>query len=107
MRQSGSSVLFLLILLTAIAGSILLPKAYALDSLQQSKVKPDFATLVVDAFASMYRMFAALGLSFLVALAVCITAAVRPLSAKIIIPIIDILQSIPILGFFPVAITFF
>ena len=38
MRQSGSSALFLLILLTASAGS-LLPKAYALDSLQQSKVK--------------------------------------------------------------------
>jgi NitT/TauT family transport system permease protein len=106
MRQSGRSALFLLILLTAIAGS-LLPKAYALDSLQQSKVKPDFATLVIDAFASMYRMFAALGLSFLVALAIGITAAVRPLAAKIIIPIIDILQSIPILGFFPVAITFF
>jgi NitT/TauT family transport system permease protein len=63
--------------------------------------------LLIDAIASIYRMFAALGLSFIVAIAVGITAAVKPLASKVIIPIIDILQSVPILGFFPVAIAFF
>lgn len=64
-------------------------------------------TLLVDTIASIYRMFAALGLSFIVALAVGIAAATKPLAAKIIIPIIDIFQSVPILGFFPVAVAFF
>src|ERR671927_559083 len=49
------------------------------------------ATLVVDTAASIYRMFAALGLSFIVAIAVGLTAAVRPLASRILIPIIDIL----------------
>jgi NitT/TauT family transport system permease protein len=63
--------------------------------------------LLIDSAASIYRMFAALGLSFIVAIAVGITGAVKPLASKIIIPIIDIFQSVPILGFFPVAISFF
>ncbi len=66
-----------------------------------------FVTLLVDTAASIYRMFAALGISFIVAIAVGITAAAKPVASKIIIPIIDILQSVPILGFFPVAIAFF
>jgi ABC-type anion transport system duplicated permease subunit len=52
-------------------------------------------------------MFAALGLSFVAAIVIGITAARKPLASKIIIPIIDVLQSVPILGFFPAAITFF
>ncbi|MER3407852.1 MAG: hypothetical protein C4292_03530 [Nitrososphaera sp.] len=65
------------------------------------------AALLVDATASIYRMFAALGLSFVVAVIVGITAAAKPLASKVIIPVVDILQSVPILGFFPVAIAFF
>jgi len=52
-------------------------------------------------------MFAALAISFVAALIVGITAARKRLASKIIIPIIDILQSVPILGFFPAAIAFF
>lgn len=67
----------------------------------------DLISLLVDSVASLYRMFAALGISFAVAIAVGITAGAKSLASKIIIPIIDILQSVPILGFFPVAIAFF
>ena len=63
--------------------------------------------LLVDSASSIYRMFAALGLSFVAAIIIGITAARKPLASKIIIPIIDILQSVPILGFFPAAIAFF
>lgn len=80
--------------------------AFADDS-TQTGASPNISTLVFDSIASVYRMFAALGLSFIVALAIGITAGTRPRAAKIIIPIIDIFQSIPILGFFPVAIAFF
>jgi NitT/TauT family transport system permease protein len=67
----------------------------------------NFTSLVIDSVFSVYRMFAALGLSFVAAIALGITAARKPLASKIIIPTIDVLQSVPILGFFPTAIAFF
>jgi len=70
-------------------------------------LKINVTDLVIDSISSVSRMFAALAISFLAALAIGITAARKPLASKIIIPIIDILQSVPILGFFPAAIVFF
>jgi NitT/TauT family transport system permease protein len=69
------------------------------------KINP--SALIIDSVSSVFRMFAALAISFLTALLVGITAARKQNVAKIIIPIVDILQSVPILGFFPAAITFF
>ena len=66
-----------------------------------------FTDLLTDSISSVYRMFVALALSFIVAIFVGITAARKPLVSRIIIPIVDILQSVPILGFFPAAIAFF
>ncbi len=67
----------------------------------------NLAEIVIDAIYSISRMFISLGISFIVAIILGIVAARKALASKIIIPIIDILQSVPILGFFPVAITFF
>jgi NitT/TauT family transport system permease protein len=69
--------------------------------------KINVTDLVIDSISSVYRMFAALAISFVTALIIGITAARKPVASKIIIPIIDILQSVPILGFFPAAIAFF
>ena len=66
-----------------------------------------FTDLLTDSMSSIYRMFVALALSFIVAIIVGITATRKPLASRIIIPIVDILQSVPILGFFPAAIAFF
>lgn len=63
--------------------------------------------LLIDSAFSVYRMFSALGLSFLAALTIGIITARKPFASKIIIPIVDILQSVPILGFFPAAIALF
>src|SRR5436309_12801570 len=57
--------------------------------------KINVTDLVIDSISSVYRMFAALAISFLVALIVGIIAARKPLGSKILIPIIDILQSVP------------
>ncbi len=59
--------------------------------------------LPVDAAWSVLRMVAAYILSLAFALIVGIYAAGRPRSARFIIPILDILQSIPIVTFFPAA----
>ncbi len=91
-----------------------IPTAYATDSSgqglssgNQHTLSINVADLVFDSFTSIYRMFLALGLSFVVAIVVGITAALKPTFSKIVIPIVDILQSVPILGFFPAAVTFF
>ena len=66
-----------------------------------------FTDLLFDSMSSIYRMFVALALSFILAIIVGITAARKPIASRIIIPIVDTLQSVPILGFFPAAIAFF
>ncbi len=64
-------------------------------------------TATVDVSYSFLRMAAAYGLSLGFALAYGYYAAVHRTGERVMIPILDILQSVPILGFFPVAIIFF
>ena len=68
-----------------------------------SRVSSVIWQLPVDAAWSIMRMVAAYILSLVFALAVGIYAASRPKSARFIIPILDILQSVPIVTFFPAA----
>ncbi len=56
---------------------------------------------------SFSRMFISYIASLFFAFALGLTAARTKLGEKIIIPILDILQSIPVVGFFPAAIAFF
>ncbi len=57
--------------------------------------------LLLDTSASWLRMFVALAVSMLVSLAVGIWAARSEKAGRVILPIIDILQTLPILAFFP------
>jgi len=66
-----------------------------------------FPTAAVDVSYSFLRMAAAYGLSLAFALAYGYYAATRRTGERVMIPLLDILQSVPILGFFPVAIIFF
>ena len=63
--------------------------------------------LILDTSASWIRMFIALGLSVLISIVVGIYAAVSPRAGKIILPVVDVLQTIPILAFFPFALYIF
>ena len=60
--------------------------------------------LIVDTAASWARMFIALALSVLFGIAVGVYAATHKAAERLILPIIDILQTLPILTFFPFAI---
>jgi NitT/TauT family transport system permease protein len=64
-------------------------------------------TASVDVFYSFLRMAAAYGLSLGFALTYGYYAATRRTGERVMIPILDILQSIPILGFFPIALVVF
>jgi NitT/TauT family transport system permease protein len=60
-----------------------------------------FELIGIDILFSWIRMILALGLSIVFALAVGISAARSRRAESIILPLLDIFQSIPILGFFP------
>ncbi|MCI4321865.1 MAG: ABC transporter permease subunit [Thermoplasmata archaeon] len=70
-------------------------------------VSVDLPTAVVDLGLSFTRMLAAYLLSLSFALLYGYVAASNRVGEKVMIPILDILQSVPILGFFPIALVFF
>lgn len=63
--------------------------------------------LLLCAAASVLRMLAAYVLSILLALILGVAMARNRSVERLLLPILDILQSIPILGFFPAALVFF
>jgi len=65
------------------------------------------ATLPILALFSVLRMVAAYLLSLLFAISYGHTAATNRRAATVMLPVMDILQSIPILGFFPFVLLFF
>lgn len=60
--------------------------------------------ILIDLAASWLRMLIALAISIVFSLIIGITAARNKRAEAIIIPILDVFQSIPILGFFPIVI---
>ncbi len=63
--------------------------------------------LILDASASWARMFVALGISILISIVIGVYAAISPRAEKLILPVVDVLQTIPILAFFPFALYIF
>jgi NitT/TauT family transport system permease protein len=70
-------------------------------------IPPEAGTLPRDILLSTARVAAAYLLSLIFALAMGFAAASRKRAEKILLPTMDILQSVPVVGFFPVAIAFF
>jgi NitT/TauT family transport system permease protein len=70
-------------------------------------VTVDLPTAAVDLGLSFIRMVTAYLLSLGFALLYGYVAASNRVGERVMIPILDILQSVPILGFFPVALVFF
>ena len=90
-------------LLLLLLGAAFLAGVLHHTSRHYSHVSSVIWQLPVDAAWSIMRMLLAYLLSLAFALIVGIYAAGRPRSARFIIPILDILQSVPIVTFFPAA----
>lgn len=58
-------------------------------------------------FDSLFRMIAAYGVAFVFSIVYGSIAALYRNWGKVMVPVLDILQSIPVLGFFPAAVFFF
>ena len=67
----------------------------------------DFAHVLLYSSYSLLRMTIALIISYVFAITYGVAAARNKKAEKILMPVLDILQSVPILGFFPAAIFFF
>jgi NitT/TauT family transport system permease protein len=74
---------------------------------QVTTVSTDPANLPYYAVRSLLRMFIALGFSLLFTLAYGYAAARSRRAEKILVPALDILQSVPVLGFLSVTVTAF
>nr|WP_245238318.1 ABC transporter permease subunit [Streptomyces roseochromogenus] len=79
----------------------------AFNTHQNVKVDTDPAQLPYDAARSLLRMFAALVLSIVFTFGYAYAAAKSRRLERILIPALDILQSVPVLGFLTVAVTGF
>jgi NitT/TauT family transport system permease protein len=79
----------------------------AFNTHQNVHVNTDPARLPYDAARSLLRMFAALALSIVFTFVYAYAAAKSRRLERILIPALDILQSVPVLGFLTVAVTGF
>src|SRR6202050_1114129 len=70
-------------------------------------ISTDIADVPYYAARSLLRMFIALGLSTVFTLVYGTAAARLRRAEKVLVPVLDVLQSIPILVFLPIALTFF
>src|SRR6204780_3320683 len=78
-----------------------------LTQLQLSPITLDPWHLPEYAARTNFRMFAALALSLLFTLTYATWAAKSERAGKLLVPILDILQSVPILGFISITVVFF
>jgi len=79
----------------------------AFNTHQNVHIDTDPARLPYDAARSLLRMFAALALSIVFTFVYAYAAAKSRRLERILIPALDILQSVPVLGFLTVAVTGF
>src|SRR3974390_1265275 len=78
-----------------------------LTQLELMPVSPDPKHLPEYAARTTLRMFAALGLSLVFTLTYATWAAKSERAGRLLVPILDILQSVPILGFISITVVFF
>src|SRR6202051_95679 len=78
-----------------------------LTALETTPISLDPTHLPEYAARTTFRMFAALALSLLFTLTYATWAAKSERAGKLLVPILDILQSVPILGFISITVVFF
>ncbi len=79
----------------------------AVDGWVLEAVSQDLWRLLVYASFSLFRMVSAIFFSYVFAVLYGVSAARSRRAERVLMPLLDILQSVPILGFFPAAIFFF
>ncbi|HMC83756.1 MAG TPA: ABC transporter permease subunit, partial [Candidatus Polarisedimenticolia bacterium] len=107
LERRKRNLIYLLLFVGVVLVSAVLYERGARVRLVAERIPTDLIHLPVYAIASFLRMLTAYVFSFIFALTVGYLAATRPDRERILIPLLDILQSVPVLGFFPAAVYFF
>ena len=76
-------------------------------ALRRARARAAPALLPVYLLRSLARLAVAYAVAVLLALAIGHLAARSPFARRLILPTLDVLQSVPILGFFPAAVAVF
>ena len=97
------AVLGLVALLSEASHGLLAP----LSQLVATPISLDPHRLPEYAARTTLRMFTALGLSLVFTLSYATWAAKSPRAGRVLVPLLDILQSVPILGFISITVVFF
>ncbi len=99
---------FLVLLVFLVVAFVLVWKFGVGPKLHAGKLEPsNFFRLPLLTFYSFLRMLAAYVLALFFSLAYGYYAGTNRRMEKVLVPLLDILQSVPVLGFFPAAIYFF
>jgi NitT/TauT family transport system permease protein len=106
-RWDGAALLLVMGLLVALVGVGRGTIATPIASIQNTAIHLDPAWLPYYALRSTARMFAALAFSLLFTFTYATLAAKSRRAGMVLIPILDILQSVPILGFLTFTTVFF
>ena len=91
------------LILICLSFLLLIPTVYAQDEI----ISLNPFSIFFYTLSSLIRLLIAFLISLVFAITYGIIAARKARAEKILIPILDILQSVPILGFFPAAVFFF
>ena len=94
--------LVLAVLLAVAYGAMQMARPFVLG--QPTPISLDVAALPYYLLRTILRMFAAMALSLLFAFVFAAVAAKYKLAEKILVPLLDVLQSVPVLGFQAIAI---
>ena len=81
----------------AATGAFFVPHEYTTEA----------GTLLAALMASMARLFSAYALSLLIGIPLGLLVGLNPKAGNFLLPVYDVMESLPILAFFPIAIIFF
>ncbi|MDP1808348.1 MAG: ABC transporter permease subunit [Actinomycetota bacterium] len=102
-KQYASTAIFIILLFGALF--VVLQKQLHFGGV--ADLPTEVSNLPAYAFYSFSRMLAAYILAFIFSIVYGMTAALKRRADKVMLPILDVLQSVPVLGFFPAAVFFF
>ncbi|MBV8149307.1 MAG: ABC transporter permease subunit [Candidatus Eremiobacteraeota bacterium] len=109
LAQTASSQYFIAIAVVVgvaiVLSVVLIHFANPKNSFDLTRVSP--GEILIAATNTFSRMLAAYVVSLIVAIPLALGIASTPLAQRIFLPIADVLQSVPVLAFFPIIVAFF
>ena len=99
------TAVIVVVALVAITAIVLLHFANPRNTFDINKIS--LSDILVGTINTFFRMFVAYAVSLLVSIPLALLIASTPRAQRVLLPVADVLQSVPVLAFFPVVVVFF